>query len=354
MPGVPLRIGLIGAGSVARQFHIPGWMSIPEAALIAIADIDESAASGMAERAGITHVFADFRDLLRLDLDAVDVCTPNRLHFPMVMAALDAGRHVLCEKPLSTASAEVRQMGELAERKGLKLMTGHHYRFGPAAQAVKKWALEGNLGRVYHARARAMRRATLPPQPGFIDSRLSGGGACMDIGVHALDLALWLMGFPDPVRVSGTAKVNFAKGGRIRGAWGEWDRDLFSVEDFAAGLVHFRDGATLTLETAWLGHQVEVEDLGCQIFGLDGGVKWPSAEYANAVEGYPRQGILDFTPGVENPHTSVLRAFLECIMEDEPSPVPWLESWKSIAILESIYRSAALGHEVEVPPGTAW
>ena len=381
------RVGIIGAGGIAKGVHLPGWQALSNVTVMALADINKATASALAMEFGVPHVFTDYNDLLKLDLDAVDICTPNQVHVPAVRAALEAGKHVICEKPLAVTSREVRELGELADRKGLKLMTAQHHRFGSAARAAKAWASEGFLGPVYHARVKAMRRATLPVSPGFIDSRLSGGGPCMDIGVHALDLCLWLMGFPDPKRVSGVTRVNFAKGRGIPGMWGEWDRDLYSVEDFAAGFIHFgtdgeprkaghgRDaqfsglpppgntpasvfyrnglgragktqGATMTLETAWLGHQVEEEDLSCQLYGMNGGVKWPSGEFAAVQAGVFTQGTLMLPTRVDKPHWEELRAFHDCIVNGTPSPVPWRETLKVIAILEAIYESQEQEREV--------
>lgn len=363
MTHTPFRVGIIGTGGIARAQHLPGWRNIPNVNIVAVADINKAAASATAMEFGVPHVFGDFEELLKLDLDAVDVCTPNLSHVPIVQAALEAGKHVICEKPLAVTAREVRRMGELADRKGLKLMTAQHHRFGAAGRAAKRWAEQGFLGPVYHARVKAMRRAWLPIAPGFIDARLSGGGPCMDIGVHALDLCLWLMGFPEPERVSGTARTNFAKGTEIPGMWGEWNRDLFTVEDFAAGLVHFKaptggpastggpGGGTLALETAWLGHQVETEDMSCQLFGLKGGLKWPDGQFASVQGGIFAQGTLSFPTHVESAYHEELRAFYECIVKDTPSPVPWRETEKVIAILEAIYVSQREGREIRMGAG---
>lgn len=347
------RVGIIGAGGIAKGVHAPGWQSLPNVSLVAVADINKASASALAMEYKVPHVFTDYQELLRLDLDCVDICTPNMVHVPAVKAALEAGKHVICEKPLAVTSREVRELGELADRKGLKLMTAQHHRFGSAACAAKQWADAGHLGSVYHARVKAMRRATLPVSPGFIDSSLSGGGPCMDIGVHALDLCLWLMGFPDPTRVSGVTRVNFAKGAAIPGMWGEWDRDTFSVEDFAAGFIHFGSpGATLTLETAWLGHQVENEDMSCQLFGMNGGMNWPSGEFASVQAGVFTQGTLRLPVQIDKPHYEELRAFRDCIVNGKPSPVPWRETFKVIAILEAIYDSQKQGREIILDPQT--
>jgi predicted dehydrogenase len=236
----------------------------------------------------------------------------------------------------------------LADRKKLKLMTAQHQRFTSSAQAIKNWAEDGNLGAVYHARVKAMRRAWLPAARGFIDKRLSGGGPCMDIGVHALDACMWIMGFPKPVRASGVAKVNFAKGHRIPGMWGEWDRKLFSVEDFAAGFVHFDNGATMTLEAAWLGHQPENEDMSFQLFGMEGGVKWPSGEYASVAGKSFVQGTLTHPRRIERAHSEEIKAFYDCVVNHKPSLVPWTETIKVTGILEAVYASQKQGREVVV------
>lgn len=342
------KVGIIGTGGIFRAAHVHGWKAIPEAEIVAVADVNADRAASLAKELNIQHVFTDFRDLVKLDLDAVDVCTPNGVHHSAVMAALRAGKHVVCEKPLATTTKEVRQMGELADKLKLVLMTAQHQRWTASTMAIKQWADAGNLGDVYHARVRAMRRAWLPVSPGFIDQKLSGGGPCMDIGVHALDAALWIMGFPKPVRVTGTAKVNFAQTHKIPGMWGEWDRKLFSVEDFAAGFVHFENGATMTLEAAWLGHQQENEDMSFQLFGMNGGVKWPSGEFAGVVNRTFTQGTLTWPTRVERPHTEEIKSFYHCVTHRQSTPVPWTETIKVIAILEAIYKSQQTGREVAI------
>lgn len=342
------RVGAIGTGGIFRGPHVAGWKAIPDAEIVAVCDVNLERAREVAKEVGARHVFSDFRDLMKLDLDAVDVCTPNRVHTPAVLAALASGKHVLCEKPLAVTSREVRAMGQLADRKKLTLMTAQHMRFSSGAQAIKSWADAGNLGPVYHARVRAMRRAWLPTAPGFIDEKLSGGGPCMDIGVHALDTCLWIMGFPKPSRATGTAKVNFAKGHKIPGMWGEWDRKRFSVEDFAAGFIHFENGATMTLEAAWLGHQVENEDMSFQLFGAEGGVKWPSGDFASVAGRSFVQGTLTSPRKIERAHSEEIRVFHDCVVSRKPSPVPWTETIKVIAILEAVYASQRKGKEIAI------
>ncbi|TVR51249.1 MAG: gfo/Idh/MocA family oxidoreductase [Puniceicoccaceae bacterium] len=345
----PLRIGFIGTGGIALNAHLPAWQACPDTEIVAVADVSEEAARKFViATGGQAQVFADYRDLLRLDLDAVDVCTPNKVHTPAVVAALEAGKHVLCEKPLAVSTGEIEAIGAAVKSSGKVLMSAQHLRFTPAARAIRDWADQGNLGEVYYARVQALRRNLLPARPGFTDVSLSGGGPCFDIGVHALDLALWLMDFPTPVRVTGTTRVNFAKGHKIPGLWGNWSREAFSVEDFASGFIHFDNGATMAIETSWLGHQQENEVMACQLYGLEGGVKWPSTEFASTTGTTFTQGSLTSSANAGKPHHEVVKAFVASIREGIPPAVPWTETLKVIAILEAIYRSAREGREIAI------
>jgi predicted dehydrogenase len=349
MANTKLRVGMIGAGGIASGVHANGWMDHPNVEVVAVCDIDEARAKRLAEKVGAQKVFTDFNELVNLDeVDAVDICTPNKIHTPAVLAALNAGKHAVCEKPLAVTVDEVLQMGRLADEKKLKLMTAQHMRYSGAGVACKQFMGEEGVGTPYHARVFAVRRNLLPTAPGFIDEKLSGGGPCMDIGVHALDLTMWLMGFPKPVRVSGTSKVNFAKGNTIPGAWGEWDRDRYSVEDFAAGFVHFEGGATMALEACWIAHKEDGEQMRGEVFGDKGSIAWPAGIYYSTKNRVMYDAQLKPPPGLKKPHTAELHDFYDCVVNDTPSPVPYTETVKVIAILEGIYRSQTEGREVEM------
>ncbi|MBA3709827.1 MAG: Gfo/Idh/MocA family oxidoreductase, partial [Planctomycetes bacterium] len=277
---------------------------------------------------------------------AVDVGTPNRFHTPAVLAALERKLHVICEKPLAVTTAEVRQMAAAAKKAGTILMTAQNMRWGASAQALGKFAASGALGEVYHARIHAVRRNWLPGAPTFIADAISGGGPCMDIGVHALDLGMWLMGFPDPVRVSGVTRVNFAKGNAIPGGWGDWDRARFTVEDFASGFIHFANGATMILEASWLQHQKENEDFSAQLFGTGASVHWPSGAYSSVVNGALVDGTIKEQAGLKPSHTEEILAFVDAIANKKPSPVPIEQTMKVISILEGIVQSGKTGREI--------
>ncbi|HEX4141014.1 MAG TPA: Gfo/Idh/MocA family oxidoreductase [Candidatus Methylacidiphilales bacterium] len=345
-----LKVGIIGSGGIARGAHLkPGWLAVPDAKIVAVCDVHEPTAHKLAEDFNVPHVFTDFEDLLKLDeIDCVDICTPNKVHTPAVVGALQAGKHVLCEKPLAVSVAEILEMKTALAKSDRILMTAQHVRFSPEAVAIKAWVDSGALGEVYHTRVNATRRNTLPINPGFIDPKLSGGGPCMDIGVHALDTALWLMNFPKPVRVTGRAHTNFAKGFDIPGGWGEWDRTLFGVEDFASGYVHFSNGSTMVLEASWLQHQ-EKEEWNATLQGKKASIRWPTGHFHTTVNRTLVDGVVLPHTGRKPPHTEEILAFAEAIRNGKPSPVPIEQTINVIAILEAIMLSSQTNKEITLP-----
>ncbi len=348
-----LRVGVIGTGGIMRGAHMPGWKSAPEVEVVAACDASPAALERFAKEFGISRTFADAEQLAAMDgLDIVDVATPNRAHTAAVLAALKHGKHVICEKPLAVTTAEVRQIAAAAKAAKKTVMTAQNMRWGARSQSIKRFVDAGALGEVYYSRIHAVRRHWIPTSPTFIDHAISGGGPCMDIGVHALDLGLWLMGFPEPVRVTGTTRVNFAKGNVIPGAWGEWDRSRFTVEDFASGFVHFNNGTTMVIEASWLQHQREKEDFSARLFGSKASVHWPSGEYSSTVGPSLVDGVIEEATGLQGSHTEEIHAFVKAIREGAPSPVPIEQTIKVIAILEAIVESGKTGKEVVLAPST--
>ena len=344
-----LRVGMIGSGGIARTAHLPGWKDIPDVEVVAIADTNEELVRNTATAQKIPQWYTDYRELLRQkDVDVVDICTPNLLHTQMVVDAFAAGKDVLCEKPLAVTPAEILQMIEARDKAGRMLMVAQNNRYRGISIAMKRWVDQGNLGQVYYARAWAIRRNLLPVAPGFISRTLSGGGPCMDIGVHALDLAMWLMGFPDPVTVSGSASTQLAKTNIIPGAWGEWNREMFDVEDFACGIVRFSNGAMLSLESSWLAHTMQSEDMSCMVLGTRAGISWPAGTISTTQNGTLIDAVIKPVPIRESTHMTEIWDFYNALVNKMPSPVPAEQSLKVIKILDGVYRSQNLGREVEV------
>jgi predicted dehydrogenase len=347
-----LNVAVIGVGGIART-HMPGWQASPYAEVVAGSDINGEALEKWGKLHNVTRLSTQMGDILGdPDIDIIDICTPNMTHTPLVVAALEAGKHVICEKPLAPTPAEVRQMIDARDRSGKLLMTAQHFRFSGISQAMKREIDSGALGDIYHARGWMLRRNAFIPTPTFVNKALSGGGPCIDIGVHILDVTLWLMGHPKPVAVTGVARAELA---RKKGAFSIWRDgpvpDDFDVEDFAAAFVRFENGATLMLEVSWLlHHDTASEDMQCWLYGTEGGCHWPKAEFLSTnyetKQLYNR--VLKFTRDAMEPHAFECYEFARAIVEGQPSPVPPEQSLHVITILDGIYRSQREGREVQL------
>lgn len=347
-----LKVGVVGVGGIAKT-HMPGWAASEHAEVVAGSDISAEALENWGTVYGVTKLATDPAELFRdPDIDIIDVCTPNRYHAPISIAALDAGKHVLCEKPLAPTPEEIEAMIAARDRSGKLLMTAQHFRFRGDSQALKAEVAAGALGDVYHARSWMLRRGWLPARPGFIYKKHSGGGPTIDVGVHILDLTLWLMDNPQPVAVSGVAKAPLAL---REGAFSQWRLDPIpqdmDVEDFAAAFVRFEDGATLVLETSWLlHHDTPGEDTQIWLYGTEGGCHWPSTKIleTNYETKQFSNRFLQLTQDKMEPHALECVAFAKAITEGAPSPVPAEESLQVLQILDGIYRSEREGGEVRV------
>lgn len=343
-----LQVGLVGAGGIARDQHLPAWAKVPFAEVSALADVSEEALTAMGERFGIRRRLLEWPKLVELDdLDIVDICTPNRTHTPIALAALAAGKHVLCEKPLATTSAEVHRLADAAHAAGRLLMAAQHWRFEPSVVQLKSLIDSGLMGDIYYSRAQFLRRRLLPSRATFIEKQYSGGGPVFDIGVHILDLACWFMGSPTPVSVSALVDTKLAHRPDLTGSWGDWDRQRFDVEDFAVGFVRFGDGSALTLETSWLAFQAERELIRLQGFGTKAGFSWPDKTIAGETNRVPWTMRLDDVPETSAYQAEIMQ-FATAVREGLANPVPVEQSLKVIKILEGFYRSAREHREVTI------
>ncbi len=343
-----LKVGVIGVGGIAGT-HFPGWRESPHAEVIALSDLVPETLQRVGEAQGVELLYDKGENLIaNKDIDIVDICTPNMYHTPLAVAALKAGKHVLCEKPLAPTPKDIQKMIAARDESGKLLMTAQHFRYQGTAQALKAELDKGIVGDVYHARSWMLRRSAAPTRPGFILKKHSGGGPCIDIGVHILDLTLWMMGHPKPVSVVGVTQDKLA---HQPGAFSNWGGPIpreFDVEEFAAAFVHFENGATLVLEVSWLlHHKTQGEDMQMWLYGDKGGAHWPSNEilFSNNETRQLMNMQLQNAAGGE-PHAGECIAFAEAIVNKAPSPVPAEQSLDVIAILDGLYRSAKTGKQV--------
>ncbi|MCC2667719.1 MAG: putative oxidoreductase [Armatimonadetes bacterium] len=344
-----LKVGVIGVGGIART-HFPGWHESPDAELAALSDVVPETLQRIGSEQGVSRLYEKAEDLIAdPEIDIVDICTPNNYHAPLAVAALNAGKHVLCEKPLAPTPDAIREMIAARDRSGKKLMTAQHFRFQGTSKALKAELDTGLLGDVYHARSWMLRRQAAPTRPGFIQKQHSSGGPCIDIGVHILDLTLWMMGFPKPVSVTGVTQDKLV---RKPGAFSIWGGAIpaqqFDVEEFAAAFVRFENGATLILEVSWLlHHKTTMEDMQMWLYGDKAGAHWPANEilWSNN-ETQQQLNVQLVRAETGEPHAKECVAFAAAVANDQPSPVPAEESLAVMTILDGLYRSAAEGREI--------
>ncbi len=271
----PLRVGIVGAGAIATLGHIPGLQRVPDVQIVAICDTNAERARAAAARFGIPAVFEDYNDMLaQVELDAITVGVPNLYHAPVTLAALAAGKHVLCEKPLAITVADGEAMVEAARRAGLLLAVNMHNRLRADMQVLREIVAGERLGRVGYASARWFRRSGIPGFGSWFTRRdLAGGGVLMDIGVHMLDLATWLLGFPQVAAVRGETQAIHGPRGRGLGGWGieRVPGGTFDVEDFAASHLRLANGGLVTVEVSWAVHGRDEQRV--QLFGDEAGAE---------------------------------------------------------------------------------
>jgi predicted dehydrogenase len=266
------RIAIIGCGGIANGKHMPSLSKLKNVEMVAFCDIIVDKANEAAEKYGKAEkkVYESYKEVLKdKTIDIVHVCTPNDTHAEIAIAALEAGKHVMCEKPMAKTAADARLMVEAARRSGKKLTIGYNNRFRPDSQHLHKLCEDGELGEIYFAKAHAIRRRAVPTWGVFLDEEKQGGGPLIDIGTHALDLTLWMMNNYKPKVVLGTSYHKLSQRENAANAWGPWDPAKFTVEDSAFGMITMENGATIILESSWALNSLEVDEAKCSLSGTE-------------------------------------------------------------------------------------
>lgn len=341
-----LKVVVVGTGGIAKT-HMKGWMKIADAQIVGACDVKADRAEAYAKECGAPNVYTDFEKAVKSDCDVVDVCTPNKFHTPAVLAALSAGKHVLCEKPLAITPKEVEKVISCRDKCKKLVMTAQHMRFEGKSQALKKYIKDGCLGEVYYGRSWLLRRRMAPMWGVFASKELSGGGPGVDVGVHCLDLAMFLMNNFQPVSVTGIAPCKIAKIPGIFNRWGEIDPKAYEVEDLAVGFVRFSNGAALSLEASWMLNMPERDIFKISLFGDKAGAVYPDLLIADEHHRTPVNTTLTEVQDVPG-HEAEIKAFHEAVTKDLCSPVPPEESLQVIKILDGIYKSQVTGKEVKL------
>ena len=343
-----LRVGIIGVG--IGQAHIKGYRKVPNVDIVALCDVNEERAQGVARefRLDEAKIYTDYRAMLDdANLDAVSVGLPNFLHRSVTIDCLNAGVHVICEKPLAMNAKEAQKIVEAAAINKRKCMVGQVSRFRQDSQFLKQLISSGELGRPYYSHAGCLRKRGIPGYGGwFTTKEQSGGGPLIDIGVHLLDMAWWLCGCPNPVAATGVTYAEFGPRGKGLGNWSadKTPEGTFNVEDLAVALIRFENGLTINLEVSWAIHNDKTRQW-CQIFGTEGGCDWgeDTAIYRE-LQGASVNGKIDI--GAGDPWQGEMQHFVDCILQNRTPDPDAVQGVTMMKMLDAIYKSAENGREV--------
>ena len=348
-----IKIAMIGVGSIS-VFHIDAYKKNDDVEIYAFCDINPERLACMGEKYGVTRLYTDEAKMLAElpEIDAVDVCTWNVAHAPCTIMALEAGKHVLCEKPMATSAKEAEDMKAAADKAGKILMIGFVRRFGKDCDLVSDFVNNQRLGEIYYAKASYLRRNG-NPGGWFGNKALSGGGPLIDLGVHVIDLARYLMGKPKAVSVYG---ATFTKLGNRPGikdnvgykSSGAGKNDVCDCEDLATALIRFEGGATLFIDASFTLN-ISKPDNNVQLFGTKGGVKISDkVELYTDVEGYLADVSFAGETGISitDAFDSEIHHYVDAINGKVECRNPAEDGVEVMKILDAIYKSAECGHEV--------
>ena len=345
-----LKAAVVGTGWIARDYHIPNYKKLDNVELVALCDIDQERVEKVARQFEVEQFYTDHRQLLdKHKLDIVDVCTPNYAHSLVSVDALETGANVICEKPMAMNVQECERMIAAAKKNRRLLTVGFHFRFMPAMEQLKRMIEGGLVGDIYYSRGFYLRRSGIPGWGVFHIKEKSGGGPFIDLGVHVVDLILWLMGNPKPTAVSACTFQKFGKRDDIIGTeWpADWKPAQFDVEDFAAAFVRLDSGAVLTIETSWASY-IEPESLTTMMFlGDRGGVSASPVKIHTQMHG----AHVDITPQFlpkGDPYFSEIKHFVECVEQGREPRVAAEQALEVQRIADAVYESSTKGCEIKV------
>jgi len=356
-----VKVGIIGCGGIANGKHMPALSGLSNVEMVAFCDIIEERAQDAADKFGApkARVYKDYQEMLKKEgeMEVVHVLTPNRTHSPITVAALESGRHVMCEKPMAKDVDGARAMVAAAKKTGKKLTIGYQSRCRTDSLYLKQLCEAGELGEIYYARAIALRRRAVPTWGVFLDEYEQGGGPLIDIGTHALDLTLWMMNNYEPMVVLGTSYRKLADTKNAANAWGPWDPAKFTVEDSAFGFIRFKNGATCVLESSWALNIAEPKEAITMLCGTKGGADMFDDLRINGEHlgktwlkkvDTEIGGVAFFEGAGNKPEDIEAATWISAVTENTPLRVLPEQALVVTEILDAIYRSAKTGQAIKM------
>ena len=348
-PSKPLRVGIIGCGGIA-QTHIRYLTKFPGVEIVCGADTNPAALDRMESAHGVKHLYADYNKMLRevgSKVDAICVATPNGVHAAAAIASAEAGKHVLCEKPMAMNAIQAQAMADAAHKNGVEFVIGFQHRFEPRSKVLRDLVQSGALGDILYVRAQALRRRGIPNWGVFGRKELQGGGPMIDIGVHILETSHSIIGTPRPVSATGnTFTFQGNKPSDVVSVWANWDTETYTVEDLAVGMIRFDTGTMLTIESSFVAHIPE-DVFNIQIMGTKGGAVWDGTQIFTDYNNY----MINATPpfiGDWDMWEYKMRHFVEVVRDGRTNEAPPEHGVMVQKMLDGVYASAAAGKEVTI------
>ena len=350
-----LRAGIVGCGGIANNKHFPSIAKTGEVEMVAFCDTSSERAKKAAKEYGTkdAKVYTDYKKLIsESKLDMLYVLTPNKSHSQITIAALEAGLHVMCEKPMAKTSKEAREMVAAAKKHKRLLTVAYQNRFRPDSQYLKKFADGGGLGEVYYSKAHALRRRAVPTWGVFLNEEEQGGGPLIDIGTHALDLTLWLINNYKPKSVMGNMYKKLNNNGDCGNIFGPWNPNEYTVEDSAFGFITMENGATIVLESSWALNITDYSEASATLCGTKAGACMVGGLTINGDDFgslYTKKialgddGVAFFKSLSKEPKLIEQEVFISAIKHGTPLIVLPEEACVVTEILEAIYQSAKTG-----------
>lgn len=353
-----VKVGIIGCGGIAEGKHLPSLSNLKNVEIVAFCDIVEERAIKNAKKFGVpdAKVYTDYKELLKdSSIEVVHVLTPNSSHAPISIDAMEAGKHVMCEKPMAKTYAEGCAMLETSKKTGKLLTIGYQNRRTGEATYMKRACDNGDLGDMYFAKAHAIRRRGVPTWGVFLDEEKQGGGPLIDIGTHALDLTLWLLNNYEVESVTGSVYKKLGDQTETANAFGDWDPKEFTVEDSAFGFIKMKNGATIYLESSWALNVAESGEARSTICGTKAGADMQDGVRINGVE-YNRQyvskvdlnvgGVAFYTGESTSPADLEAKSWMDSVVNGTELVVKPEQALVVTRVLEAIYESAKTGKTV--------
>jgi predicted dehydrogenase len=348
--GKKLRVAIVGCGGISN-LHFAALKKFPDVEIVAGVDTKPERLEWAQKTHGCPAVFPHWKDMLRkIQPDAVDVCTPNGVHAPAVIDALNSGAHAITEKPMAMTPKECEKMIDAARKNKKKLAVGFQFRYHPNTSFIVNARDEGALGNIMFVKCEALRRRGIPNWGVFGQKDLQGGGPMIDIGVHVIEMAHYMMGSPRPVAASGnTWTYHGNKPSKVASMWPNWDYKTYTVEDLAIGHIRFENGAILQIEASFVAH-IEKDIWNVRIMGEKGGANWETPTLFTDQAGF----MTNTTPifmgkgDFETLFELKLRNWVDGCLYDKPLSAPGEAGLAVQKMLDGVYRAAAAGKEVKI------